>query len=361
MRIAAVVVAFLMFLPSASKADAPAYGDADIQQLVQAVLAIPVDHQFLLALETRPASEIPSWDPIAHYAGRFQVPDGRTAYAVFVDARYGSALSDLGHADHAVGAAVATAVFLAVIDAGRAGPKWKSWYDKAAASDSALPASVADRYANRRALVAALADSKAALYASIAGPDMPAYDEFSLPLSAPIDYGTGLVEYARLGVASARLIELYEFSGALQQHATQSFIDTWFATLGPLLPDDASRAKLTSLRSVFAVASVDDLKTHRQQFIDGMLAAVRSLDATKVEAFGLGYDANDLRYNALAIKSTKEDDDLRRIVGGSSALDSAVPGLNVLRARLASLGPADWSTVADVSGKMVDLLVPKSP
>ncbi|HET9343475.1 MAG TPA: hypothetical protein VFO25_11240 [Candidatus Eremiobacteraceae bacterium] len=358
MRIAAIVVAFMFVLPSPSSAGAPAYSDADVQQLVQAVLAIPVDHQFLLALETQPASDMPPWDHLAHYAGPVKIPDGRTAYAVVVDDQYASALTDLGHADHAVGAAVTAAVFLAVIDAGRAGPKWKSWYDKAAAADAALPGSVADRYTNRHALVAALADSKTALYASIAGPDTASYDEFGLPLSDPIDYGTGLVEYARLGVASARLIELYEFPGALKQHATQSFIDAWFAKLGPLLPDDASRAHLTTLRPLFAVASIDDLKTHQQRFAGGMLSVVNSLDKIQVEAFGIGYDANDLRYNALGIKSTKEDDELRSLVGGSDALDSAVPGLTDLRARLASLGPADWSTVADLSGQIVKLLVP---
>src|SRR5579872_881103 len=144
--ICTVVLTLVAPFRGAQAAATTPYNDNDVQALVRAVLRIPIDHEFLLGLELAPAADLPSWDPIAHYNGPQHIPDGRTAYAVLVDDRYASQLRNLGQADHAVGAAVASAVFLAVIDAGRAGSKWKALYERAAAADNAAGQSNPDRY-----------------------------------------------------------------------------------------------------------------------------------------------------------------------------------------------------------------------
>ena len=361
MRWLVVALSFIFFTSSVHAAIAdvpspPAYSDADVQDLVRAVLAIPTDHRFLLGLEPARSAQLPAWDPIAHYAGPTTIPDGRTACVVLVNDKYASVLTDLGHADHAVGAAVASAVFLAVIDAGRAGSKWKAWYDSAAAADATLPSSVDDRFANRRALVGALADQKTALYASIAGPDSPAMDQFNLPLTEPIHYGTGLLRDARLGIGAARLIELFEYSGALSRQSTKTFIDSWFTQFGTQLPGDTLRTELKGLRPLFVVDDSANLQSNQQYFGGEMLALVKKFDDGKLEAFGLGYDANELRYNAQAIKNANEDTVLRTLVARSGRLDGAIPGLKELRKRLGSLDKGDWSTIADVAGQIIKKL-----
>lgn len=356
--VAACLVFASLHSASADAAGVGGFSDADVRQAVRAVLGIPTDHTFTLALEAAPATELPAWDPIAHYVGPQKLPDGRTAYVVLVNDRDSDALADLGHADHAVAAAVASAVFLSVMDAGRAGSTWKARYQKAADDDAKLPSSVSDLYTNRHALVNALADTETIVYAGIGGGDAPSMDEFGNPLTEPIDYGTGLLRLARLGVASARLIELFEYAPALKQHSSQVFVDRWFAEFSAALPDEARRNQLRQLRPLFVADPSANLQASQQQFGQAIVSLAQSLHSDETAAFGLGYDANEIRYNAEAIKSSDEDGKLRYLVSQTSELDGALPSLAGLRQRLSGLSPGDWTKIASVAGQIVDALVP---
>src|SRR5215469_16281958 len=108
MRYVLTLVLAFSALGAAPSSAAEPYTHDDVQQLVQAVLRIPVDHQFLLALQPAESADLPSWDPIAHYLGPVKIQDGRIAYAVLVDQADAGALSDLSAAEPKVGAAVAS-------------------------------------------------------------------------------------------------------------------------------------------------------------------------------------------------------------------------------------------------------------
>src|SRR5579872_1979844 len=358
--VVAIVCALVVCSPELSRSDdspSPSYTANDVQQLVHAVLRIPIDHAFTLGLLLTPASQLPSWDPIAHYSGTQRLPNGKTAYVVLIDDRYGSALRDLGHADHSVGAAILSAVFLATMDAGRAGQKWKTLYTRAAQEDSALGSGAEDPYLNRHSLVKELANSETALYSQIATTDTPAADQFGLPLSEPIEYGTGLLECARLGVGAQRLIEMFEYPGALQENSTKAFIDRWFSTFGSLLPSTAARQQLASLRALFVISTPLEQMAHQRQFSRGVLALFNDVPKNDVEALGIGYDANELRYNALAIKNVQEDAVLRRLISGSDILDDSLTSLKEVRLQLGSAQTGDWSQIAELAGKIVAMLV----
>src|ERR1700687_1567598 len=163
--ISIVLLSIAAFRSAAFAGDSPppsqaAYSTSDVAQLVQAVIGIPTNHAFLMGLEVSPASTLPTWDPIAHYAGPQQLPGGRTAYLVLVSEQYAGATHDVAHADHRVAAAIASAVFLAAMDGGIAGSQWKSLYDGAAAADALLASNAPDRYAHRHALADHLADTQ---------------------------------------------------------------------------------------------------------------------------------------------------------------------------------------------------------
>jgi hypothetical protein len=358
--LSAVALAACLLTAQLARTDeqTPSYTAADVQDLVRAVLRIPIDHEFTLGLQMAAPSALPAWDPIAHYAGPTQMPDGQTAYVVLVSDRYERELKNLARANRSIGAAVLSAVFLATMDAGRAGPKWKALYDRAATADSSMDPNVTDRYRNRHILVEKLATSQTALYAQIVPTDTPSMDEFGLPLSEPIDYGTGLVGLARLGIGADRLIELFEYPGALQETSTQKFIGQWFERFGAVLPSDQLRARLSALRPLFTLSAPQEQITHEHSFVRNLLALVHSLPAADVEAFGIGYDASEIRYNALALKNGEEDASLRELLFASTVLDSSFPSLSEARAELASAKPGEWPEIARLAGWIVTILLP---
>ena len=181
-----------------------------------------------------------------------------------------------------------------------------------------------------------------------------------MPITEPIDYGSGLIADARTGIAADRLGELFEHPGALSQHSTAKFIDAWFKQFGSLLPDDRSRMELDSLRPLFANVDDSTLMKNEATFAHAMDTLSNRLPGLREEAFGVGYDASEIRYNALAIRSANEDSILRKLIASSAGLDNDVPGLGDLRAQLAAVKAGDWQAEADIAGRIVDKIIPRS-
>jgi hypothetical protein len=105
----------------------------------------------------RPAKDLPGYDPLAYYTGWNTDPKYPGQGVIFINrdhvlAHGGSVVKDTG-----LLLPYLTAFVLATCDGGKAGPEWKRRYDAAAAADAALPASAADRYANRRKLALPIA------------------------------------------------------------------------------------------------------------------------------------------------------------------------------------------------------------
>jgi hypothetical protein len=348
LRSTAALYALLLAMQASIAHAAPAtgYSDADVRAADRAVLNIPTSSAFNLALDPTPASDMPAWDPIAHYVGRQDLPEGIVVYAVLVDDRYRDAITDLPAAARAVQVAIASAAFLAVMDSGQAGSAWQARYSRAADEDSKLPASVSDRYANRHALVEKLAETQTNVYSSIGGAGSPSMDDYGNPLTEPIDYGTGLLRFARLGAAGSRLVELLEYSPALQQPFSQTFVDNWFSEFSDALPSD-KRAELAELRPLFVNPSTDDIHATEVRFNTTILSLLESLSSDESSAYGIGYDANEIRYNADRFKSNDEDYKLRTLLSHYSDLDGEVPHLSELRRRIGAL----------VAGQIVELIV----
>ncbi|HXW77379.1 MAG TPA: hypothetical protein VEJ20_08225, partial [Candidatus Eremiobacteraceae bacterium] len=275
-------------------ANGATYTDADAQQAVQAVLDSNNNHAFLLGLLSAPTAEMPTWAPIAYYAGPQKIPDGRTAYVVYIADKYQGSIGDLANQDHVVAAAIASAVFLAVMDAGLAGTQWKTWYDQAAAQDQEAGASAADPYAHRRALVANLADTQTVVYQSI-GAGAPISDRAGNPLTEPIDYGTGLIGDARLGVGAARLTDLFDYPDALKERSTQTFIDDWFAHFSAVLSTADLRATLAQQRQLFVYGPTSDFQSAEKTFVAATLPLMNSLNTDERQSLFLGLTVSETR------------------------------------------------------------------
>lgn len=360
MRTLFASVCLLVLLRATAAADAStyrtstgiSYSAADALQAVQAVLRVPTDDGIIVLTETYPANQLPTWDPIAHYEGPKQLPDGRIAYAIVLSDRYSVAMQDLAHARHAVAVAVASAEFMAVMDAGRAGSKWKSLFDRAAAADAKLAPTVHDRYDNRHALVAQLADSQTVVYASIGGGTV-IVDSAGSPLTETIDYGSGLIGAARLGVGDARVIELLENPDGLQKPAAQAFVSDWFKHFASILPTEQMRTFLKAQRSLLVVTPTADLGANQRRFDQAISSLTQGMDTDVALSFGVGLEVSEARYNATVIRHGDEDNELRDVIGRTDALDATLPGLKETRVRLAALPAGDWAEITSLSSAMI--------
>ena len=331
------------------------YSASDVAQLVQAVIGIPTNHNFLNALEVSPADKLPAWDPIAHYAGPQQLPDGRTAYFILVNEKYSDALHHVASADHSIASAIASAVMLAAMDAGIAGTKWKSLYDAAAASDAVLPAGASDGYAHRHALANPLADTQTSVYASFG--DAPIADPAGNPLTEKLIYGLNPLGLARLGIGAARILEISEYADIMKQQAAQDFEDDWFANFRSTLTTDSDRAELDGLRPLLRPDSPAVHVADQDRFTAGLLKLENALPQASRDAFYVGLQASEIRYNATVIRHVDEDGALRVGLAATSSLDGTLPGLADLRARLAAVPSGDWTTITSLSDQIVHRIV----
>jgi hypothetical protein len=327
------------------------YTAADVTQLVQAVNGIPTNHTFLMALEVSPASALPAWDSVAHYAGPQTLPDGRTGYFVLVNEKYAAALHDVAHAEHSIAAAIASAVFLAAMDGGIAGTKWKTLYATAAAADARLSSDASDLYANRHTLANELGNTQTTVYPTIG--DAPIGDDAGNPLTEKLTYGIDPLGLARLGVGAARIMELSENGDVMKQQAAQDFEDDWFAGFRSILASDKSRAEFDALRPLLRPDSAADHQANQDQFLSTLLTLVNALPSTWRGPFFVGLQASEIRYNATVIRHADEDSALRAGIAKSPSLDGVVSNLAGLRARLAAVASGDWATITSLSDQIV--------
>lgn len=127
--------------PIPANAPSIAFGPKDMPALLQAVHCELTPHCKQVHVQFKAAAQMPPYDPVVHYAGLGGDP--RVA-VLWVNSDASSAsMKD----------ALFNGMLLACMDDGEAGPKWKTFYDLAAAADGRLPANTADPYLNRHKLV----------------------------------------------------------------------------------------------------------------------------------------------------------------------------------------------------------------
>lgn len=327
----------------------------DVAQLVQVVIGIPTNQAFYMELEISPASKLPVWDPVAHYSGPQSLPDGRTVYVVLVNEKYAGALHDVAHADHSVAAAIASAVFLAAMDGGIAGAKWKSLYDAAAAVDARLASDASDQYANRHALADHLAETQTTVYPSLG--DTTLVDPSRYPLTEKLAYGNDSLGLARLGIGAARILEISENGDAMKLQAAQDFEDDWFAGLRSILPTEDGRLELDGLRKYLLPDTPATHVNDQDQFVAGVMKLVNALPSDTRSPFFVGLQVSETRYNATVIRHVDEDHALRAGIAKSPSLEAKLPALASLRDRLAAVPSGDWATITSISNQIIKSII----
>jgi hypothetical protein len=132
--------------PSPAASQSPSdisFTNHDVAMLLKATQDAQTSPKIRVDVLGKEPSQMPAYDNIVHYAG--------------VDAGSGSAVIWIVHSPPKTKEATAaflSAMELACMDTGFAGPQWKAIFDKVAAMDAALPAAVANRYQERLRLTA---------------------------------------------------------------------------------------------------------------------------------------------------------------------------------------------------------------
>jgi hypothetical protein len=114
----------------------------DVADLLKATQDAQTSPKITLNLLAKDASEMPAYDPIAHFAGI----DASGAGIIWASRTYPKTQDGAW--------ALRSALELACMATGFAGPKWKQIYDQLAAADAALPAGSPNPYQNRLGLTA---------------------------------------------------------------------------------------------------------------------------------------------------------------------------------------------------------------
>jgi hypothetical protein len=114
----------------------------DVATLLKATQDADTSPNITLRLLAKNPSEMPAYDPVAHFAG---IDAASKAALIWMVQPYPSKTGD--------GAwALRSAMELACMATGFAGPRWKQIYDQLASQDAALPADAPNPYLNRLAL-----------------------------------------------------------------------------------------------------------------------------------------------------------------------------------------------------------------
>jgi len=121
----------------------------DLDQLLSAMHQAlqPNDMTIPIVISVKKPPEMPTYDPLSHYAGIGVDSKGAKALQVWINA-------DMSSKDQQN--AIMAAFFLAITDGGFAGTDFKSLYDIYAKKDSLLPAGAPDPFLYRHKFAAAL-------------------------------------------------------------------------------------------------------------------------------------------------------------------------------------------------------------
>jgi hypothetical protein len=118
----------------------------DVAMLLKATQDAETSPKIRIDVIGKEPAQMPTYDAIVHYAGI----DGSGSAVIWM-------VKSPPKTKEAA-AMLLAAMELACMDTGFAGTQWKAIYDKVAAADAALPATVANRYQNRLQLTQRIAE-----------------------------------------------------------------------------------------------------------------------------------------------------------------------------------------------------------
>ncbi|HEV2909746.1 MAG TPA: hypothetical protein VGX02_10775 [Candidatus Eremiobacteraceae bacterium] len=359
-----LLIGLILALPTPIIADASGtvqtsngytYTAADAHQAIAGYQRMYTDHNFTLLTEMAGEGEMPAYDRVAHYQGSKRLPTGQLAYDIWLNERYRSALDDLTAADPAIAAQIMSAMLLAAFDGGMAGPKWKAMYDDAAHRDRLLGPTVLDRYQNRHALVALLAQDRSA-YAISAKPQ-GVMGLNGTKLTEAIHYAPGLPGFAQAGVGAARITELMDDQRSLAEAPSQQYIDDWFTHFGAMLSSAGNKDFLDQQRSLLAVNPSFDRVRNSQAFGQAIQTLANRLASDQTGSFLIGLYAEQADLNASTSQQENIDSVFRSEIGQDAALDASMPKLAAMRRRLSGLSAGDWGGIQKQSAAIVSYIL----
>jgi hypothetical protein len=331
------------------------YSVQDARAAYNGVRRTFTDDSYTGLFEPTPDAQMPVWDRVAHYIGPHKGADGRVVYVTWVNERYAGAVSDLAHADPAVGVPIVSTLLMSAMDSGLAGPKWKSYFDKARRDDKQLPASVQDRYTNVHKLVVILA--LAYVDELSGGRPRPSASSLTASITQTLYYGDGLIGYAQAGVGSTRIAELTDFPQMLATADAQAFIDDWFDHFGEMLPDDQSRSYLAAQRHLLVVDKSFDRAANLKSFEHAIAVLIKRLTTPQMYSFLLGGVATQAGYNAAVLRERDSDAAIRPAILQFTVLDATLPRMAQLRANLAAPQIGDWASIQKASDELVNYIL----
>jgi len=179
---------------------------------------------------------------------------------------------------------------------------------------------------------------------------------------SPIDYGSGAIADARLGVALATMSELADAPALLGRPSSQQFVDDAFARVQTIAGADSDvRSHVTRWRDTLrpdaagynrnaAYAAAGDLTK----------ALLRAVGSPRDHLISLGVLAEQVSYNARVLHDPGIDDGDRAAIGADDAADALAPGLKDVRAEIASIASKRWTAAATSAGKLVSALLGSS-
>jgi hypothetical protein len=130
--------------PQAPDANQITFSAHDVATLIRATEDAEKSPKITLQLRAKGPAEMPAYDPVAHFAG---IDPASKEALIWMVQPYPAKTAD--------GAwALRSALELACMATGFAGPQWKAIYDRLAAEDAALPADTPNPYKNRLSLTA---------------------------------------------------------------------------------------------------------------------------------------------------------------------------------------------------------------
>ena len=248
-----------------------------------------------------------------------------------------------------------SAMLMAAMDGGLAGPKWKAMYTDAKGKDLALSPQITDRYQNRHALVALLAHDASAY--GISEQPSGVMGLTGTELTSKIQYASGLVGYAQAGVGAARITELFDDQRALSDPHAQQFIDDWFSHFGAMLPTESSKSYLAQQRSLLVVDSSFDRARNSQEFVLSSADDRKSGFPRSNRRSSHGLYAEQSGYNALLSQQAGMDSLFRSAIAQDASLDSSMPKLGAMRQRLGAVVPGDWKDIQKQSATIVSYIL----
>ncbi len=173
-----------------------------------------------------------------------------------------------------------------------------------------------------------------------------------------VDFGSGTLELARVGVASAVVSELIDAPPLLGERGTQTFIDATFAKLDALATGADVREHFADARRRLRDATAPfDRGGASRAYTAASSELLREIGTDRARKMVLGVASQQAVYNSRVLREAKADTELRTVIGAVDTVDALIPGLAADRLAFAALPAEDYTRAETLAVKLIDDLL----